>query len=139
MSPAAAMRSAAAFSPVGASGPAILSMPAGVRRPRPRWPSRRSVCPPQPICARRHDWRHGHRCTDASMQTTTHRRDGRIGAAGGYGWFVLPALLLSAGVVVIPALLTFLAAFTDWDGVSRPDWIGLDNFRELFADVIFWQ
>jgi raffinose/stachyose/melibiose transport system permease protein len=42
-------------------------------------------------------------------------------------------------VVVIPALLTFIAAFSDWDGVSRPEWIGLDNFRELFSDVIFWQ
>src|SRR5271170_916838 len=74
------------------------------------------------------------------MQAHTHQTTGaRTADPGGYGWFVLPALLLSAAVVVIPALLTFTAAFTDWDGVSRPDWIGLDNFRELFSDVIFWQ
>lgn len=74
------------------------------------------------------------------MQTNTNQITGaRTATHGGYGWFALPALLLSAGVVVIPALLTFAAAFTDWDGVSRPDWIGLDNFRELFSDVIFWQ
>ena len=74
------------------------------------------------------------------MHTNTHQTTGtRTAAHSGYGWFVVPALLLSAGVVVIPALLTFGAAFTDWDGVSRPDWAGLDNFRELFSDVIFWQ
>jgi len=73
------------------------------------------------------------------MPNTLQTTGAGTAAHGGYGWFVLPALLLSAAVVAIPALLTFGAAFTDWDGVSRPEWTGLDNFRELFSDVIFWQ
>ena len=73
-----------------------------------------------------------------SSNTNQINRAGILETSG-YGLFVLPALLLSLFVVVIPAVLTFGAAFTDWDGVSRPTWIGLDNFRELFSDVIFWQ
>jgi len=52
--------------------------------------------------------------------------------------FVLPALLLSVAVVLLPALLTFGAAFSRWDGVSAPSYIGLDNFAALFADHVFW-
>ena len=52
--------------------------------------------------------------------------------------FVLPALLLSVAVVLLPALLTFGAAFSRWDGVSAPSFVGLDNFRALFADHVFW-
>jgi raffinose/stachyose/melibiose transport system permease protein len=56
-----------------------------------------------------------------------------------YYLFTLPALLLSAGVVLVPALLTLILAFTDWDGVSRPLWLGFDNFRELLNDFTFWR
>jgi raffinose/stachyose/melibiose transport system permease protein len=52
---------------------------------------------------------------------------------------VAPAMLLSASVVLIPAVLTVVAAFTDWNGVaSRARWIGLGNFRDIFADDVFW-
>lgn len=57
---------------------------------------------------------------------------------GGYGWFVMPALLLSFSILVIPALLTMRAAFTEWDGISEPWWVGFDNFRELGRDPVFW-
>lgn len=57
----------------------------------------------------------------------------------GYGLFVLPALGLSAAIVLVPALLTIALGFTDWDGVSAPIWAGLDNFRDLLDDVIFWR
>lgn len=66
-------------------------------------------------------------------------RAGQAPGSGGYGLFVLPALLLSLSIVVVPAILTFLAAFTEWDGVSEPYYIGLENFEDLFSDVIFWQ
>lgn len=58
---------------------------------------------------------------------------------GSYALFVLPALLVSGLVVVVPAILTILASFTDWDGVSEPYWIGVENFQELLGDPIFWQ
>ena len=54
-----------------------------------------------------------------------------------YYLFALPALLLSACVILVPALLTLILAFTDWDGVSRPVWLGLGvaSLEELFADI----
>ena len=58
---------------------------------------------------------------------------------GGYVLFVLPALLLSMSIIVIPGALTFLAAFTDWDGVSEPWWIGWENFETLLADRRFYE
>lgn len=58
---------------------------------------------------------------------------------GSYALFILPAILLSALVVVVPAILTILASLTEWDGVSQPYWVGLDNFSELLSDSTFWQ
>jgi raffinose/stachyose/melibiose transport system permease protein len=57
-----------------------------------------------------------------------------------YYLLVLPALLLSVSVVLIPGFLTAYVSFTDWNGVSpQMKWIGLDNFRSIFADKVFWQ
>lgn len=58
---------------------------------------------------------------------------------GTYILFVLPALLVSALVVVVPAILTVLASLTEWDGVSEPYWVGLENFEDLLGDTLFWQ
>ena len=52
--------------------------------------------------------------------------------------FVMPALLLSVAIVLLPALLTFGAAFSNWDGVSMPSFAGLDNFADLIGDRVFW-
>jgi raffinose/stachyose/melibiose transport system permease protein len=80
---------------------------------------------------------------DSTAVTALLNADRHIGrAAGGhgnYGLFVLPAMLLVAFVVLVPAVLTFIAAFTDWDGVSKPLWVGLDNFRDLLTDMSFWR
>jgi raffinose/stachyose/melibiose transport system permease protein len=71
------------------------------------------------------------------------RRTARVVAdrnlEGSYALFVLPAILLSALVVVVPAILTILASLTEWDGVSQPYWVGLDNFTELLGDSALWQ
>lgn len=64
----------------------------------------------------------------------------RLRANRGQGsGFQIPALGASFCIVLIPAVLTFLAAFTDWDGLSPPRWVGLDNFRELADDRSFWH
>jgi raffinose/stachyose/melibiose transport system permease protein len=52
--------------------------------------------------------------------------------------FVTPALLLSIGIVLAPALLTFAVAFTDWDGASRPSFVAFANFAAVFQDPVFW-
>jgi raffinose/stachyose/melibiose transport system permease protein len=53
--------------------------------------------------------------------------------------FALPALLINAVIILIPAVLTFTAAFFLWDGIGTPVFAGLTNFRNLGADPVFWS
>ena len=39
--------------------------------------------------------------------------------------------------VIGPAFYTMYLSLTDWDGLSKPHFIGLENFRTLFDDPIF--
>jgi raffinose/stachyose/melibiose transport system permease protein len=56
----------------------------------------------------------------------------------GYVWFLLPGLVLSAGVILVPVLMNIGLSFTRWQGVGNPEWVGLDNYRRLFEDANFW-
>lgn len=57
-----------------------------------------------------------------------------------YYLLVMPALLLSMTIIAIPGLMTAYVSFTDWNGVSaNMNWIGLDNFRKIFDDYVFWK
>ncbi|MFG1663857.1 carbohydrate ABC transporter permease [Streptomyces sp. Y7] len=51
-------------------------------------------------------------------------------------WFMAPALLLFAFVVLVPSVRGVYYAFTDWDGLS-PDFsfVGLGNFADMVADA----
>ena len=40
-------------------------------------------------------------------------------------------------LVVLPALVTFGLAFFEYDLVRSPEFIDIDNFRELYGDEIF--
>lgn len=63
----------------------------------------------------------------------------RNGYLGGY-FFAVPGFLLSALIILIPSMMTVMYAFTDWNGVSADyNWIGFQNFIELFEDDIFWR
>ena len=53
--------------------------------------------------------------------------------------FALPALLINVCIILIPALLTLMAAFFFWDGVGTPVWAGLANFQSLSDDPVFWS
>jgi raffinose/stachyose/melibiose transport system permease protein len=53
--------------------------------------------------------------------------------------FALPALLINVFIILIPAALTFAAAFVVWDGVGTPVWAGLANFQHMVDDPVFWS
>ncbi|KUM03075.1 sugar ABC transporter permease [Chromobacterium subtsugae] len=53
--------------------------------------------------------------------------------------FLAPALLLLAVFTFWPLLFGGFIAFTRYDLVSPPQWVGLDNFRDLLDDAVFWQ
>ena len=55
-----------------------------------------------------------------------------------YYLLISPALILSLLLVLVPAILTFGAAMTEWDGMSMPNFVGLKNFQSLFQDHVFW-
>ena len=38
-----------------------------------------------------------------------------------------------------PILASFYFSFTDYDILQRPLWIGLDNYKLLFSDEVFWK
>ena len=58
---------------------------------------------------------------------------------GGYWPFCVPAIAISALIIVVPAVLTIAASLTQWDGVSDPHWIGFKNYSDLFEDRDLWR
>ncbi len=58
-------------------------------------------------------------------------------------WFLAPALGLILVFFFLPVAASLLLSFTDFDlyALGRPDrlrWIGLENYRRLLADPLFW-
>ncbi|UVK43928.1 sugar ABC transporter permease [Mesorhizobium sp. AR07] len=53
--------------------------------------------------------------------------------------YLVPTLIINFVIVLVPALLTVALAFCSWDGISTPTFSGLDNFRALLADGVFWS
>ncbi|MCW8378409.1 carbohydrate ABC transporter permease [Streptomyces justiciae] len=52
--------------------------------------------------------------------------------------FQLPALVLFIGLVLLPMLFALYAAFFRWGGFGMPeDYVGVDNFTDLFDNPVF--
>lgn len=51
--------------------------------------------------------------------------------------FVLPAFLIHFCLILLPACSMLYYAFTDWNGLSTPVFVGLKNFRKMLRDVNF--
>lgn len=56
------------------------------------------------------------------------------------GWaFLVPTVALVGAFCYWPAARALEGAFTSWDGVSSPQFVGLSNFDQLLHDSIFLQ
>ncbi|HVL24096.1 MAG TPA: sugar ABC transporter permease [Thermomicrobiales bacterium] len=54
--------------------------------------------------------------------------------------FVLPSLVLYAIFMIYPFLQSIYLSFTDWNGATAvKNWVGLDNYRQLFDDSLLWK
>lgn len=53
-------------------------------------------------------------------------------------FFTAPALLVFTVMVFYPILQTVVKSFTSWDGITKAEFSGLDNYVELFRDPIFF-
>ena len=53
--------------------------------------------------------------------------------------FLLPALLFYVSFRLVPYAQTFWYGLTDWNGVSQPRFVGLDNYATALQDMSFWR
>ncbi|MDF7822613.1 sugar ABC transporter permease [Pontiellaceae bacterium B12227] len=54
--------------------------------------------------------------------------------------FIAPWLIGFFVFVLIPFIASIYLAFTDFDIISSPEWVGLDNYKRLFFDdPVFWK
>lgn len=65
----------------------------------------------------------------------------RSGAAHIHGWLLLlPAAVLLGAFTHFPAVATFIDSFFSTPKGARPSrFVGVDNYRAMFEDPIFWQ
>ena len=52
--------------------------------------------------------------------------------------FTMIALLGIAVFIVVPTICSFGLSFFKWDMLSKPEWVGLYNYKELFSNPKFW-
>ena len=56
------------------------------------------------------------------------------------GWlFVSPMVLGFALLLIAPLVMAFSMSFTDWPLLGEAKFIGLDNYRALLVDSLFWK
>ncbi len=53
--------------------------------------------------------------------------------------YVLPALTLILVLIYIPIFLTGYYGLMDWDGIGKMTFIGLENYKNLITDRLFWN
>lgn len=63
----------------------------------------------------------------------TARRTGTAVARPGFAW-AAPAALFFLLFAVLPLILVAVLSFTSWDGLSSPQYTGLDNWKALIHD-----
>lgn len=53
-------------------------------------------------------------------------------------FFTAPFLILYTVMMIYPICQTVLRSFYDWDGIVKPVFVGLENYREILKDPDFW-
>ena len=57
-----------------------------------------------------------------------------------WAWlFILPAFTGTLIFIIIPIFASFGLSFVDWNLLSKPEFAGLGNYKELFADPVFYK
>ena len=56
------------------------------------------------------------------------------------GWlFILPALVGIFIFIIIPVICSFGLSFAKWDLLNPIQFVGLDNYREIFSEQLFFK
>ncbi|MBK8189680.1 MAG: sugar ABC transporter permease [Vampirovibrionales bacterium] len=57
-----------------------------------------------------------------------------------WAWaLILPTLAGLALFTYLPTLASFALGFCRWDLLSAPRWVGLENYRAILGDPLFWN
>jgi ABC-type sugar transport system permease subunit len=51
---------------------------------------------------------------------------------------ILPVVVILLFMRVYPMVAAIYRSFTNWNGLYRNDWVGLENYRAIFTDSLFW-
>ncbi|MFZ2625142.1 MAG: sugar ABC transporter permease [Propionibacterium sp.] len=60
-------------------------------------------------------------------------------AAGPSNWYVAPALGVFVLFAIVPLGIAVWLSFTRWDAITPPEFVGLDNWRQVPADSATWH
>lgn len=55
------------------------------------------------------------------------------------GVFLTPSILLFVAFLAAPLLYALYISFNHWSMLKSPTWIGLDNYRRILHDDVFWR
>ena len=53
--------------------------------------------------------------------------------------FIFPALLGTFIFIIIPVLFSFGLSFAKWDLLGPISFVGLENYRQIFSEQLFWK
>lgn len=53
--------------------------------------------------------------------------------------FLLPGLIAYTAFAIVPIIHTGILSFFEWDGLTDPIWIGLDNYAEVISSPVFQE
>jgi len=54
-------------------------------------------------------------------------------------YFILPALIGTIVFIIIPIFCSFALSFTDWDLLNNIEYVGLENYKSVFTEEIFFK
>ncbi|MCI3921107.1 sugar ABC transporter permease [Paenibacillus sp. TRM 82003] len=54
-------------------------------------------------------------------------------------FFITPTMLLFFVFTIFPVFMALYLSFTNYDVVSRMDWVGFSNYERVFRDELLWQ
>ncbi|WP_223592550.1 carbohydrate ABC transporter permease [Neobacillus bataviensis] len=54
-------------------------------------------------------------------------------------FFVLPNFVIFFTFIVVPAIVGLYYSFTDYDGLSEMNFVGIENYKEVFQSSEYWK
>lgn len=56
-----------------------------------------------------------------------------------YWLFLAPCLIALFIVVILPFIIGIYYSLTDWNGIDKPIFSGIENYKTMFGDELFWN